>query len=122
MLGLFSLGSTAYSTRPAENRYGDATILAIGTYNIGETEILQGSTGRIAVTATVVANATRYRTPRLASVTANVSFVSDSTKRPSNIEFELTVTGSMTAKSYRKGQEWTELGKGSEVWTHIPNP
>jgi len=28
----------------------------------------------------------------------------------------------MTAQSYRKGQEWTELGKGSEVWTHIPNP
>ena len=122
MLGLYSLGSNAYSTRPAENRYGDATMLAIGTYNIGETEILQGSTGRIAVTATVVANATRYRTPTFASVTANVSFVSDSTKRPSNIEFELTVTGSMTAQSYRKGQEWTELGKGSEVWTHIPNP
>ena len=122
MLGLYALGSVPYSTRPTEIRYGDASILASGFVEVLETEILQGSTGRVRVNGSLSVNAIRQRTPIGVSINTILRFISDSTKRPSNIEFELTVTGSMTAQSYRKGQEWTELGKGSEVWTHIPNP
>lgn len=122
MLGLYSLGSTAYSTRPAETRYGTVAINVTGTYEIGETKILQGGTGRIVVTGTVTTSAVRYRTPVGIAISGKASFQIGGTRRPSNIEFELTVNGTMTASSYRKGQEWTELGKGSETWTHIPNP
>jgi len=122
MLGLYSLGSVPYSTRPPEIREGVAQLFASGECEVLSTQILQGSTGRVLAQASVTCNAIRVRTPILGAVNASGFMVSNAIRSPANLSTRMNAVASFTADSYRKGQEWSPVAPGNESWTDIINP